>query len=503
MLLNNLRRMTWSSRHSRKVRGFRGTAASRNQLLTPTLADKKKTNKPGKGAAPSSTDVNKKMEQLKVAEAPLPKSKHLNVLKEFERAEVKKSLSFVVCGHVDSGKSTLLGRMMLDMGVVDQRTVDKYRKEAAKIGKESFSFAWMFDTRSDERENGVTIDINTKHFATITTEFTLIDSPGHADFIPNMLAGASLADCAILVVDASKGAFEAGLKGQMREHALLLRSMGVFRLIVAVNKLETCDWDEGRFDEIRFQVQGALNALRFNTKDVCFVPVSGIKGANVMAPSLDPAAQWYKGATLMEELERSDPLATDEHRKKPLRMTITGVQDDPLSPICVEGRIEAGSLQVGDPVLVQPCSEKAYIKGIELRNNPVDWAVAGQFVALHLSHIDEEYIDSGNVICSLSHPIPCVDHFTMIALAFEPLIPDMGELHRGRMKAAARISKLEATLNIRDGAVIKKKPQLVKAGQTARIQVTIQQLDGKVPLEKGQRVVFRASGQTLAAGLIE
>ncbi|KAF3761409.1 hypothetical protein M406DRAFT_342209 [Cryphonectria parasitica EP155] len=452
-------------------------------------------------AAEAAQDLNK----LKVSEAaPLPKSKNLNVLKEYASSRQKKELSFVVVGHVDSGKSTMLGRLLLDMNVVDQRTIDKYKKEAEKTGKSSFALAWVLDSRTEERARGVTMDIATNHFETDATLLTLIDAPGHRDFIPNMLAGTSLADFAVLVVDAAKGAFEAGLKGQTREHALLLRSMGIFRIIVAVNKLDTAEWDSERFEEIRDQILGSLKALKFPIKDISFVPVSGLKGDNIVRRSTDPAATWYSGPTLLEELERSEPMTGPEDLTRSLRMMITDIWESPQSPVTVSGRIEAGFVQVGDAVLVQPSGEKAYIKTIERSGGeePVDWAVAGQQVILYLSHIEEINVHLGDVLCSMSDPIPCVNVFTMRALAFDTFFPMPVDLHRGRLAAPAFVRELTATLDIQKGSIIKRKPQIVKAGAVGRIKVRVEE-GAKLPLEKGQRVILRSEGNTVAAGLIE
>ncbi|KKY33373.1 putative elongation factor tu gtp binding domain-containing protein [Diaporthe ampelina] len=443
-------------------------------------------------------EAAKNLKELKIAETPLPKSKNLNVLKEYEKSERKRSASFVVVGHVDSGKSTMTGRLLLDLGEVDQRTIDKYRKEAEKEGKSSFALAWVLDTRTEERSRGVTIDIATKNFETESTLFTIVDSPGHKDYVPNMIAGASQADFAVLVVDAAKGAFEAGLKGQTREHALLLRSMGVFRLIVAVNKLDTSQWSQDRFDEIKDQIMGSLKALKFPDKNISFVPVSGLNGDNVVKRSQDPAASWYKGPTLIEELELSEPAARP--LDKPLRMTISDLWDTRLSPITVAGRLEAGSLQVGDALLVQPSGEKAYVKALELNGEPVDWAVAGQHVVIYLSHVDEEHIRIGDVICPPSAAVSCVDTFTMKALAFDTFFPMPVDIHKGRLHVPGKIYQLRAVLDIHTGAIIKKTPQIVKAGSVARIRM---KTDDKVPLEKGERVVIRYNGETVAAGLLE
>ncbi|KAI2633384.1 hypothetical protein GGS21DRAFT_520491 [Xylaria nigripes] len=438
------------------------------------------------------------MKAVKISDAPLPKSKNIDVLRAFENTKSKKSASFVVVGHVDAGKSTLMGRLLLDLGEVDQRTIQKYRKEAERIGKSSFALAWVLDQRSEERSRGVTIDIATNKFETEFTSFTILDAPGHRDFIPNMIAGASQADFAILVVDATTGAFEAGLKGQTREHSLLLRSMGVSRIIVAVNKLDAVAWSKERFDEISQQVSGFLVATGFQPKNVSYVPLSGLHGDNLVNRSSDPAASWYTGNTLIAELESSEPMT--RALTKPMRMTISEVFRSPHSPLTVSGRIDAGSLQTGDALLVQPSGEKAYIKSLELDSEPVDWAVAGQNVVLNLSNIDPIHVRVGDIICEPKHPIACVDTFTVKVLAFDILMPMQVDVHRGRLHAAGRIIEMPALLDKAKGTVLKKKPKIVKPANVARIVV---KMSHKVPLEVGQRVVLRSGGETIAAGLLE
>jgi elongation factor 1 alpha-like protein len=435
---------------------------------------------------------------LKVDDAPLPKSKNLDVLSEFHNSESKKTASFVVVGHVDAGKSTMMGRLLLDLGVVDQRTVDKLRQEADKIGKKSFALAWVLDQRTEERSRGVTIDIATNRFETDKTSFTILDAPGHQDFIPNMIAGASQADFAILVIDASTGAFESGLKGQTREHSLLIRSMGVSRIIVAVNKLDTVGWSRDRFDEIKNQVSGFLSATGFQSKNISFVPVSGLHGDNLVRKSSDPAASWYTGDTLVEELENSEPSA--RALAKPLRMTIAEIFRSAQNPLSIAGRLDAGSLQMGDAILVQPSGEKAYIKSLQVDDAPADWAVAGQSVVLHLSNIDPVHVRVGDIVCDPAKPIQCVDTFTLKALAFDFLMPMQVDVHRGRLHAAGRIEAITGLLDKVTGTVTKKKPKIVKPASVARIVV---KLESSVPLEAGQRVVLRSSGETVAAGLLE
>ncbi|KAL2019179.1 hypothetical protein VTK56DRAFT_9979 [Thermocarpiscus australiensis] len=446
----------------------------------------------------SAETVADEVKELKVDNAPLPKSRNLDVLSEFEKSKRKKTASFVVVGHVDAGKSTMMGRLLLDLKVIDQRTVDKLRKEAETIGKTSFALAWVLDQRAEERARGVTIDIATNRFETDQTVFTILDAPGHRDFIPNMIAGASQADFAILVIDASPGAFESGLKGQTKEHSLLIRSMGVARVIVAVNKLDTVGWSRERFHEIKDQVSGFLSATGFQQKNIAFVPVSGLHGDNLVRRSLDPAASWYTGPTLVEELENSEPNA--RALANPLRMTVSEVYRTMQSPVTVSGRIDAGSLQTGDALLVQPSGEKAYVKSIQVDDAPADWAVAGQNVVIHLSHIDPIHVRVGDIICDPAKPVPRADTFTMKALAFDFLMPMQVDVHRGRLHAAGKIEAIPAVLDKVTGAVAKKKPKIVKPATVARIVV---KLETQVPLEAGQRVVLRSGGQTVAAGLLE
>ncbi|KAH6610581.1 elongation factor tu gtp binding domain [Trichoderma cornu-damae] len=436
---------------------------------------------------------------LKMSDGPPPKSKCLDVIREFEQSASKRTASFVVVGHVDAGKSTLMGRLLLELKLVEERTVDKYRRQAEKTGKQSFALAWVMDQRSEERDRGVTIDIATNHFETESTRFTILDAPGHRDFVPNMIAGASQADFAILVIDANTGAYEKGLKGQTREHVLLLRSLGVQRLIVAVNKLDMVGWSQGRFKEISEEVSGFLTGLGFQDKHVTFIPISGLNGDNIVKRTGDAAGAWYQGPTLIEGLEASRP-STARSLKKPFRMAISEIFRSQQGTTTLAGRIDSGTIQVGDALLVQPSGESAYIKSIVLDTEAKDWAVAGQNVSVALANIDPIHIKIGDILCHTTDPIDIGDTFTMKAMAFEHLMPMPVDLHRGRLHAAGQIQSITAMLDKATGEVTKKKPKVVQPGGVARILI---KLEAKVPLEPGQRVVIRSGGETIAAGLLE
>ncbi|KAL2755588.1 hypothetical protein ACRALDRAFT_1064360 [Sodiomyces alcalophilus JCM 7366] len=406
-----------------------------------------------------------KVDALSLNEPPPPKSKKINVVQEFEKGQNKRSASLVVVGHVDAGKSTLMGRLLLEMKFVEQHLVDRYQRQADKIGKGSFALAWIMDQRDEEREHGVTIDIATNQFETEKTRFTILDAPGHRDFVPNMIAGASQADFAVLVIDANTGAFEKGLKGQTREHALLLRSLGVQRVIVAINKLDMVGWSQDRFNEISEQ---------------------------------KPELSWYTGTTLLQALEESEPLTRALQR--PFRMAISEIHRTQHSQMTVSGRIESGTVQTGEALVVQPSGESANVRNIEVDGELQEWAVAGQNVSIGLYGIDPVHMRVGDIISSKSEPIATNDELVMKVFAFDHLMPMPVDVHRGRLHAAGRIQSMPAVLDKTTGAVEKKKPKIVQPGKVARVVV---KLESKVPLETGQRVVLRMGGETIAAGLIE
>ena len=393
-----------------------------------------------------------------------------------------------------------MGRLLYDLNVIERRTIEKYRTEADRLGKSSFALAWVLDQGTEERERGVTIDVAMNAFETENTKFTILDAPGHSDFVPNMIAGASQADFAILVIDASTGNFESGLRGQTKEHALLIRSMGVQRVIVAVNKIDVVQWSRDRFDEIVQQISAFLTSAGFLPKNLGFLPCAGLTGDNVVGMSTDAKASWYTGPPLITLLESSEPVT--RALEKPLRLTIDDIFRGGIqNPLSISGRLDAGSVQVGDLTLVMPANQKATIKGIEMDSESSDWAVAGQNVVLHLTDIEGKYLKVGDIICPASAPIQCITSFTVKILAFEHITPMHCEIYRGRLHAAGRVAKVVAQLDKTSGMVIRgKKPRLIKPGTVARIVVEV---DEPIPLEQGGRIIIRASGGTVGAGLVE
>jgi len=436
-----------------------------------------------------------------IVDTPKVKSRNLDVVAEYNKVQHKNSLNFVVIGHVDAGKSTLMGRLLLDLGVYDQRLLMKNQKEADQLGKGSFALAWMMDQGVEERERGVTIDIAQNKFETDKTQFTILDAPGHRDFIPNMIAGAAQADFAVLVIDSTTGAFESGLKGQTKEHALLARSIGVTRLVIAVNKLDSKEWSRERFEEIETQMGTFLTTAGFQSKNITFVPCSGLTGDNVTHKSTSKDASWYTGPILLEALEQST--AVTRAIDGPLRLPITDVfRGGVQNPLSISGRIDSGSLQVGDTLLVVPGNNQTGVRGIEVNHEPADFAVAGQNVTIHLGDIDPAYLRTGDILCSLSEPLQSVKEFGVKVLVFSHIMPQQIDVHRGRLHVPARVSHLKALLDKASGQVSKKKPRVVKPGEVATLHIEIEG-EQSIPLEKGMKIILRAGGDTLASGIVE
>ena len=452
-----------------------------------------------KDAIPPQNGVAQGVAALTVQDTPKVKSKNLNVLEEFEKAKMKDAASFVVVGHVDHGKSTLMGRLLYDLKVVDEKTVDKLRRDSKKIGKASFALAWVMDATSDERERGITVDVATNYFETDKTRFTILDAPGHQDFVPNMIAGASQADFAVLVIDASTNSFESGLRGQTKEHAMLVRSLGVQRLVVAVNKMDTTNWSEERFNEIQREMTTFLTAANFSPKNVSYIPCAGLTGENIVTPVSHSKAPWYHGATLVQELDAAEP--TKRAMSKPLRLSISEVfSSSPNNPISVSGRIDAGSVQVGDKVKVLPAGATATVKSLDADGEPRDWAVAGQIVVLNLADVDRVHVRHGDVVALAADPLRNRADFVAKILAFDHVLPGFVDVHRGPLHAPGKVAKLVAVLNKATGEVERRKPKVVQPGAVARVVV---ELEAEMPIEAGNRVVLRSEGKSIAAGLVE
>ncbi|KAK9466361.1 hypothetical protein V1512DRAFT_263450 [Lipomyces arxii] len=454
------------------------------------------------------------MKSLSIEPKPVKQPK-VDVIQKYKDSKRKPHVNFVVIGHVDAGKSTLMGRLLYDIKAVDERTIQKYRHEAGNAGKASFAFAWVLDQSEEERERGVTMDVAMNSFESDNVDFTILDAPGHADFVPNMIAGASEADFAVLVVDSSPNEFERGFVqgGQTKEHALLVRALGVQYVIVAVNKLDNVQWSQFRYDEIKESLLTFFAVAGFAEKQITFVPCSGLSGDNIVHKSTLPDLEWYTGRTLLGELENLTSVQRDI--TAPLRLSVTNVfKVTASSSVNVSARLNAGTVQIGETVLAVPSMETAVVKSIMISDQPTEWAVAGDNVQIALSQIEFVHVRPGDVLCAPASPVWCAQAFTARVILFKlrvPLIKGSNVLiYRGRTTEAAKITKLVAVLDKSTGKVTKSKPRHLISGQTATLELEILGGGGTgFPLETFKankdlgRIVLRQDGITVGAGVVD
>lgn len=461
--------------------------------------------------------VEKGVESLKIGSSNKPVAQNnlkINIDQEIKKAELKPSINFVVIGHVDAGKSTLMGRLLYDTGAVDPKTMQKYEKESKLTGKGSFALAWVLDQTEEERRRGVTMDICISQFETTEAKFTIVDAPGHKDFVPNMIAGSSQADFAVLVVDAATGAFESGfsLDGQTKEHAVLVRSLGVDAIIVAVNKLDTMDWAEARFQEIEVQLTEFLKKVGFKAEQISFVPTSGLLGTNVVKDNTEKGLSWYKGPTLLRQLELSHQVFKPKDHNLKLRLIIADVfKAENSSDLTISGRIDTGNVQVGEKVYLAPSGKVATVKRITRNAQTDNWAIAGDNVSLQMSDIDKDDVIVGDVVCSLDAPVKSAQKFSCRLVVFDVSRPiTIGArfiAHRGRTNAPCKVSKLVSILDKATGQVVKSRPRHLTSGQTAVVEIALESRAIPMELFKNSkelgRIVLRKEGTTIAAGVVD
>jgi len=420
----------------------------------------------------------------------------------------KVHINIVVIGHVDSGKSTTTGHLIYKCGGIDKRTIEKFEKEAQEMGKGSFKYAWVLDKLKAERERGITIDIALWKFETAKFYVTIIDAPGHRDFIKNMITGASEADASVLVVSVKPGETEAATEpgGQAREHAFLSRTLGVNQIAVALNKMDDVNYTEARFKEVKETVEKMLKLVGYNTTKVNFIPVSGWKGDNLVKKSEN--MPWYKGPTLAEALDSFEP--PEKPIGKPLRIpvqdvySITGVGTVPV------GRVETGRIKANDKVIVMPAGVTGEVKSIETHHTQMDFAEAGDNIGFNLRGVDKKAIKRGDMI-GTSDNIPTVakefeaqiiviHHPTAMAPGYTPV------LHAHTAQVAATLSDFVAKIDPKTGATVEEKPKFLKTGDAAIVKIKpVRPLAIETFKEFPEigRFALRDMGTTIAAGVVK
>lgn len=425
-------------------------------------------------------------------------------------SSAKPHLNLVIIGHVDHGKSTTIGHLFYLTKAIDERTIKKYEDESKDIGKSTFKFAWVLDRFKEERERGLTIDLSFWKFETKKYFFTVIDAPGHRDFIKNMITGASQADGAVLFVSAKRGEYEAGIGsgGQTREHAFLAKTLGVNQMVVAINKMDdmTVKWNKDRYDEVKDGVSDLLKITGYQVEEISFIPTSGWTGDNLAEPS--KKMSWYKGPALVQALDAFKVPA--KPIDKPLRVaiqdvySITGVGTVPV------GRVETGIMKVGDQVILMPGGATGEIRSIETHHVNISEAEPGDNIGFCVKGISRQDTRRGDVLGHTSNPptvakefigqIIVIHHPTAIAAGYTPV------LHAHTCTMATTFAELIQKMDPRTGHITEEKPAFLKTGDSALVRfrplrpIPIEAYSDMPPLG---RFAVRDMATTIAAGVIK
>ena len=404
-----------------------------------------------------------------------------------------------------------MGHLLLLMGVVSAKTLHKYEKDSRAMGKASFHFAWVLDQQDEERQRGITVDVAVSHFTTATKNITLLDAPGHRDFIPNMIAGTAQADVAVLVVPAVVGEFEAGFVdgGQIREHAVLARSMGVGQLVVAVNKGDVVEWKEERYRQILAQLLPFLKSTGYKDKDITTVPVSGLTGENITARSDARLTSWYSGPTLLAAIDSLTPPKRPIDR--PFRCCVTEVFRSQSLGVTVAGRVDSGAVMKGDSVLVLPQGETVSVRGVEVNGDPVAVGRVGENVEIGLKDLtDPALLIPGSWLCDPLSPIPLTQRFRaqILTTALSRVLMSGTACIMYTQSAAEEVtlSQLVSVVDSRDGHVTQTRPRFLGRGVTAVVEVACKR---QVCIELYReyrelgRFSLRRGTETVAVGIVQ
>jgi elongation factor 1-alpha len=408
--------------------------------------------------------------------------------------------NLAIIGHVDHGKSTLVGRLLYETGSVPEHVIEQHKEEAEEKGKGGFEFAYVMDNLAEERERGVTIDIAHQEFSTDEYEFTIVDCPGHRDFVKNMITGASQADNAVLVVAADDG-----VQPQTQEHVFLARTLGIDELIVGVNKMDLVDYDENDYDRVVEEVKELLQQVRFNTEDASFVPISAFEGDNVAEDSDN--TPWYDGPNLLDSLNDlpapSPP--TDTDLRLPIQdvYTISGIGTVPV------GRIETGILNTGDNVSFQPSDVSGEVKTIEMHHEEIPKAEPGDNVGFNVRGVGKDDIRRGDVCGPADDPPSVAETFTaQIVVMQHPSVITAGYtpvFHAHTAQVACTIESIDKKIDPSSGEVAEEEPDFIQSGDAAVVTVRPQKPLSIEPSEEIPELgsfAIRDMGQTIAAGKV-
>jgi len=447
----------------------------------------------------------------------------------------KEKINVVVIGHVDAGKSTTTGHLLFKCGGIDKRTIEKFEKEANDMGKGSFKYAWVLDKLKSERERGITIDIQLMKFETKTKLVTVIDAPGHRDFIKNMITGTSQADCAVLVVAAGVGEFEAGISknGQTREHALLAYTLGVKQMIVAVNKMDLPHVQKNgvekpfcqvRFNEIEKEVKTFTKKLGFKTFEIPVIPISGFQGDNMLEAS--ERIPWWKGWAKYKTKDPNSPVASkgmtlydaidditvpNRATSSPLRIPLQDVYKIGGVGTVPVGRVETGKIVPGQVVTFAPCQLTTEVKSVEMHHEILTEAVPGDNCGFNIKNLSVKDIKRGNV-CGDAKKDPPVGAVSFLAQTI--IMNHPGDIHAGytpvidvhTAHVACRFAEIQCKMDRRSGKKTEDNPKSLKKGDAGMVKMVptkplcVESFAEYAPLG---RFAVRDMRQTVAVGIIK
>jgi len=420
-------------------------------------------------------------------------------------AKGKVHINLVIIGHVDHGKSTTVGRLLYDTKNIDEQAMRKLKDKAKELGKAGFEFAFVMDNLKEEQERGVTIDLAHKKFETDKYYFTIIDAPGHKDFIKNMITGASQADAGVLVVSANPSD---GVQAQTKEHIFLARTLGVSQLIVYVNKMDMAKYDEKRFNEVKEQVSALLKNVGYKLEEIQFIPGASLEGDNVAEKT--KKMSWYQGKSLLESFdELKEP---EKPTELPLRLPIQDVYKITGIGVVPVGRVETGVMKINDKVIVVPGREgkgvTGEVKTIEMHHEQMQQAEPGDNIGFNVRGIGEKDIARGDVL-GHSDNVPTIateftaqmvvlNHPTVITVGYTPVF------HIHTAQVACQVTKIVKKLDPATGQTKEENPDFIKNGDAAIVTfkpVAPLVIERQKDIPQMARFAIRDSGTTVAAGM--